>query len=632
MKKKNILIMMVILFVASFMGCRDDMAEINTNPGDVTKPDVRFLFTSALTSMKPLDYRQWFYDYNYMLKWGQITAPTGGNGDRMNEQGVADGIGGTVYRVMRAAREIQYLVDEEMTGEEQASYQYIKAMTYPILAYMAILDSDMYGSMAYSEAFRARYTNPPLLTPKYDSQEELFNILLEELGNATTVLTNPVMLDGHSISQVSLGKQDLIYNGDVKKWAQFANSLRLKIAVRLLHANKSKALKIAEDVMNSPAGILSGLNDDFIWNAGSKNYHFNDAVGGGTITKQLADFMVENKDPRIRSIFTKNSFNSMVVQAYFDAQAINPNSPNVPSYIMEYVDYSEDAEGNKTFEGWKAPGEPWVRYFGVPSYINANLEEENREYFDPQGNLFKITLNGQTRNYYPLSTFNREILKGDYTFTFPDAPGAPVVEDKEPNAWYGLYFSTAEVYFYLVELKLLGANININTQQYFKDGVELSVRAYDKIAGLNSLPYYSEPYDKVHGKAIKLENGEVEYLTSQPDYQLTGDYATDLEKVYIQQHIHFSYLPAEMFVTLRRSGVPKYNSEILPFVPFMDNYVLPRRFNVSEPLKSDLMYEIILKAYQDQGYTMSTTDVNKLNSERVWYDKGAPQFGEGPNY
>ncbi len=630
MKKNKLFIIGIAVLAILFSSCKDELADINTNPGDITEPDIRYLFTTALTEMKPMDYRQWFYDFRYMLQWGQVTAPSGGNGDRMNEQAIADGIGGTVYRVMLATREIQHLVDNEMEGEAQASYQYIRAMTYPIMAYLAILDSDMYGSMAYSEAFKARYTDPPLLTPKHDTQEELFDILLRELEETINTLTNPVTFEGRDITQVSLGKQDLIYDGDVAKWAKFANSLRLKIAVRLLHADKEKAFSIAQDVMNSSAGILSGLNDDFVYNAGSKFYHFNDQVSPGTITKHLTEFMIENRDPRIRFFFNKNSFNSRVVQAYFDAQAANPNSPNVPSYILEQVNYSE-VDGKKVFESWKAPGEPWVRYHGVPAQINDNLKSEYREYFDPQGNLFKITLNGQERTYNPLSSFNHEMLKGNLNYTFPDAPGAPVVEDIEPHAWYGLYFSTAEVYLYLTELRLLGANIAIDPATYFEDAVRLSVQAYDRMAGLNQIPYYSAPYDTEHGKAIKLENGEVEQLVSQPAYQLTGDRATDLEKVYIQQHIHFTHLPADMFSSMRRSGVPTYDSEILPFLPFADNYVLPRRFNVNEPLESDKMYDIVLESYRQQGYTMSTTDVNRLNSERVWYDKEAPEFGQGPN-
>ena len=86
---------------------------------------------------------------------------------------------------------------------------------------------------------------------------------------------------------------------------KFANSLRLKIAVRLLHADKEKAFSIAQDVMNSSAGILSGLNDDFVYSAGSKFYHFNDQVSLGQITKHLTEFMIENRDRASASFSTR---------------------------------------------------------------------------------------------------------------------------------------------------------------------------------------------------------------------------------------------------------------------------------------------------------------------------------------
>lgn len=303
------------------------MKELNTNPGDISKPNVRYLMTEALRSMKPLDYRQWFYDYSYMLKWGQITGAPEGNEARMNEQGVADGIGGTVFKVMSATKEIQHLVNKVYAPEEAAKYRYIEAMTYPLQVYLALLDTDMYGDMAYSEAFQARYTTPPLLTPKYDTQEELLDQLYEELLVATKRLSNPVLHNGAPVAQVPMAKQDIIYAGDVAKWAKFANSLKLKIAVRLLHANKAKAFQIAEEAFSNPVGLINTLEEDFIYNVGTKDYHFNDDVFPGTISKQLADFLVDNRDPRIPILLQKNDYNSMVVQAFFDAQATNPNSP-----------------------------------------------------------------------------------------------------------------------------------------------------------------------------------------------------------------------------------------------------------------------------------------------------------------
>ena len=190
---------------------------INTNPGDITEPDIRYLFTTALTEMKPMDYRQWFYDFRYMLQWGQVTArvekwrPHERTGHRRRNWR-------TVYRVMLATHGFNiWLI---MKWRERPS----------ILSIHQGDDLPDNGLLGYSRfrhvwinglfgSFKARYTDPPLLTPKHDTQEELFDILLQELEETINTLTNPVTFEGRDITQVSLGKQDLIYDGDVAKWA-----------------------------------------------------------------------------------------------------------------------------------------------------------------------------------------------------------------------------------------------------------------------------------------------------------------------------------------------------------------------------------------------------------------------------
>lgn len=111
-----------------------------------------------------------------------------------------------------------------------------------------------------------------------------------------------------------MGKQDIIYNGDVSKWARFANSLKLKIAVRLLHADKAKHSELLERRTNS-AGFDDLIDHDFIYNVGSKNYHFDDGINPGVITKHLSEFLVENKElDAFVFFFQKNDYNSMVFQ------------------------------------------------------------------------------------------------------------------------------------------------------------------------------------------------------------------------------------------------------------------------------------------------------------------------------
>ena len=83
---------------------------------------------------------------------------------------------------------------------------------------------------------------------------------------------------------------------------------------------------------------------------------------------------------------------------------------------------------------------------------------------------------------------------------------------------------------------------------------------------------------------------------------------------------------------MRRSGCPMKNSTLYPMLPLnpkVSNSPLPRRFQVNQPTVDDKMGDIKVKAYQDQGYSYGPEPA-QLNTERVWYDKKAPQFGEGP--
>lgn len=634
--KYKILFAVAVFATILMPGCKDEFADLNTDPSVVSKPDIRFLFTKALSDFDPYNYGTWFYNVSqYIFPWVQASSSTDVNLNVMKEYD-----GNRMYSVMQSTEEIKNIVDVQYAPEDGAKYQHIKAMCDPLVIYLGLFATDMGGSMPYTEAYKGRFTNPPLLTPKYDTQEELFNTWLKELDNSINLLSNPVTMNGQEVQQVSLGSQDIIYKGDAKKWAKFANSLKLKIAVRLLHVDKARALKIAEEVTSSPAGILSSVDDDFVYNLGSQQYHFGDDIWMGRASKQLIDFLVSNRDPRVRFFFEKNSFNSRVVQAFFDARYEQDNNPDfsetvrktqLPSYIKELVESEVDSNGREIFKGWKAPGEPWVRYFGAPTKINANLDPQYYDYFD--SNRFKITLNGVEKSYSPVSYYNEENVRGQIDYTYPDAPGAPVVQDKEDCPWYAVFFSTAEVNLYLAELRLLGANLPNTAEHYFREAIVNSVAVTDKVAGLNRIPYYHEIYDTEFEKSIKLQDGEIEALLEQEAYQLTGDAATKLEKVYIQQYIHFLSSPNDLIVTVRRSGIPKKDSKYIAWATLIDeSYPIPRRWAINDIETSDLMYDIKIDAFKAQGFTIGTREPGVLNTERVWYDKNAPDFGSGPNF
>lgn len=509
-------------------------------------------------------------------------------------------------------------------------------MMKTLVVYMGIQDTDMYGSMPYSEAALARYTSPALLTPKYDTQEELFASFDEDLKQAFETLSNPVVVNGNNVSQISLGYQDYVYQGDSKKWATFCNSLRLKVAVRLLHANKQKALNIANEVAQHSDYLLTSNGTDcsnnFIYNQGSEWYHSQEDPAPGYGTKVLIDFMVQNQDPRVRFFFAKNDLNSRVIQAFFDSEAElgDKCESKIPDFIMDKVDY-EVVNGKKVFKGWKAPGEPWVRYYGMPLTINASANDAYKDYYDPEGKLHKVILNGTELTYEVASGMQMEMYEGNRDYTYPDAPGAEIVQDKTDRPFYAMYFSAGEVNLYLAELKLVGANLPQSAQTYFTDGIRNSVEAWDHIAAANHIPYYDNTFDE-NETTIGLKDGELDALLSQEAYQLNG--TDDLEKVYIQQRLNFIFMPNDMYVSMRRSGVPTKTSKYLKFESFREDgsdYILPRRCPMFSGDPTNQNYANYQQALKDEGFTIGS-NAEVLNTERVWYDKGAPDFGTGPNF
>ena len=631
MKLKNIFVA-ALCSVALLSGCMDKFADINSDPSIIKNGEPRYLFTQQLSDFALQDYYLWFFDYKDMLQWGQATVPTGGNVELFN-QNLKNTGGPELKPVITYMLAIQEEVNklEKTNPVAAAGYNHLRAMSEVLLVFGAVQNTDMYGSIPYSEAYRARWGGT--LTPKYDTQEDLFDSFLNTLDKALETLNQKTFdVNGTRVSLVDLSKQDFIYQGNAAKWAKLANSIKLRIAARLYNLDKAKSFKIIEEAIANPAGFITEVEDSFIYNKGSEYFGEGGDIFPGRGSMSTIDFLVKHKDPRVRFFFSKNDYNSLVVQSYFDAKAANPSQAGLPSYIADLVE-TEIIDGKEVFKSWKEPGEPWVRYHGLPLEVNAYNDEKYNEYFDPSGRIFKVNLNGKEKSYTATSSLNLEMYRGDLGFTYPDAPDQPVKQDRENKPYYGLHFAAGETDLYLAEFKLLGANVPGTAADYFTKGVTASVKSWNHVAGLNKITYYSKAFDP-NEATLELKNGEIEEMLKSDVYQLTGDVASDLEKVYVQQRINFIYTPLELYVTMRRSGVPKKQSTILPLESFKPNgtiedFPLPRRFSFLDPAPTDKMRPIMLKAMEEQGFTIGT-EAKILNAERVWYDKAAPKFGEGP--
>lgn len=123
---------------------------------------------------------------------------------------------------------------------DPASAEYALASIWWVFSFHRL--TDYYGPVPYFNA------GSPASTVAYDSQEAIYDDFLKRLDAATTILTGKT-------GETPYRAYDIIYAGNVSKWIKFANTLRLRLALRISAADPARAQAEAEAAI--AGGVLS---------------------------------------------------------------------------------------------------------------------------------------------------------------------------------------------------------------------------------------------------------------------------------------------------------------------------------------------------------------------------------------
>ena len=619
MKANKIFIALALFAVAGLTSCRDKFAELNQKPDAVTTAEPSFLATRAQTLFETNDYLFWFYNQSYYFRWPQLAS------SGVFSEGSYGMDASVVHRQTGYITMLTYknAINNYIQAYEHPEYQAYADMCGVLAVYGAIYAIDINGDIQYTEASKYRDGGP--LTPKYDRVEDLYDLFITELDQYIATFKDE--------TQVVVSKQDIIYNGDLAKWAKLANTLKLKIAVRLYNNNPTKAGQIAQAVLSNGVGYIDSLEDAFIFHkanattGGDLAYQTGNGITMVGASENVINYMVASLDPRVRFFYTKNGFNSKIIQEFIAEGKYD----SLPPFVQDNIIL--DDEGN--FVSYIL-GEPWNRYQGRPIVWEMSPEYEAMKgiYFD-YTDRYQLTVGESSKSYGIFSSLSEEMVRGRCGYTVPTIPGGPVIQDNAQIPWWGMYLGAGETNLYLAELRQLGVISTGSAQNYYERGVTLSVQEWDKVAGKNKIPYYGTTYgyDPLE-ESIELKDGEIEAMLATDAVKWDGS----MEKIYLQQLMNFTMLADEMYVTARRSGYPKVGSDYLPFVKFQkaELAAIPRRFEFSEPAPTDIMHDIRMESLKEQGLTpgknqsgMGFATTTVLNTERLWQDKNAPQWGSG---
>lgn len=235
----------------------DTLDEKFYNPDKLTEADFSLLFASAQTKGHLFRY-DYGATFHYMRGFGKML----GLGvsplylDRTQNNTIVrpwDGWSGTPFNEFiftqtctNYSKELSgmKLLYADMTEEEQEQNKVYMLCSDIIRSYAFQRATDLYDDMPYSEAGGAFQE---LFYPKYDTQEEIYMNIMETLKNAAAELSEYQFQTDAQESKFS--SVDILCNGDLDKWIRMANSLRLRMAMRLCHVKPDAALSTIKELI-----------------------------------------------------------------------------------------------------------------------------------------------------------------------------------------------------------------------------------------------------------------------------------------------------------------------------------------------------------------------------------------------
>lgn len=500
MKFSKSYITMMASCMMMLSACSDSyMENINTDPSKAATIDANAQLTTAqLQTYGDLGmveiYRNYLYAFNQQLMGCWNTTNYGGHHTQDNSEMTR--IWSSFY-----PNAIKNITDAEYRTSQDAEKKNINSVLRIYKVYLISLITDVYGDVPYSEAGLGYIDNK--FTPKYDTQEDIYNNFFTELSEASANL-------GTSIDRV-IG--DVIYKGDMNRWKKLANSLRLRYAMRISDVNPEKAKTEFEAAIADPAGIIESSSDDALIKYMEIAFSFGQEAYTDFRGNALSQLLFGNDPSNNPSYVCSTFFNQMydngdprtfrITRCYFDGLMSATSSNN-------RVDITDEMIANNIKFQPRVPGEfSWDNW---PSgYESAILKE--------------MAISNPSIN----PTVAREVIpKLANNFLKGDNPGVVI--------------TSAEVKFLLAEAKLKGWNVGEKSVEVlYAEGVR---------AAMNFLSdnYGCEPITDAEFTAYMAKN-EI-------------GYTDEVKKASIntQAWLHHFTNPSECWANQRRSGFPRLKS------------------------------------------------------------------------
>lgn len=641
MKTKNIIILgaLSVASVVGMMGC-SDFAEVNTNPNDANIDQVQpewFLNNSILgAQMNPE-----IAERIFVLMWKRSAHFDRGSGftlgadnDEYNRLYLVDGSYalGWLNRA-NSAIDIAKLKIEKDVDNLYPHYRNIPSMARIWRAYLNSELADNFGPIPVLNAFQGVVT-------EYNSEKIVYEYILKELKEAEAGLDE-------SIDMSAMSKYDPFFAGDVSKWKKYANSMRMRIAMRISAVDPELAKAEFEDAVKKPfiqtAADIAGVQE--------VDTNYDDL--SGVMSRSW------NKQP------ISVTFNNLVVglggQEFGVPEELQSYVKDPHQYLGEYLDKQFPLTTNDPCAGY---------YFqGIPKYIDPRAPKlYNIPGYD-DGSVYSTAIGMPEKDVISMpnvkdSKDNVVEIRVKYSWSawvaglwdqkgsLADALITPVphypslAKSYRNGSLKRIFFGNWESYFLLAEAGVNGWTVPGTTKDNYEKGIAASFDYHGVSARLAGY-LESTDYNRI-GTSVKFDHTEEAkpYTITYHDPYTNTDKTTtytypknsiykngqvnndQLTKIITQKYIAQNpWLPLEVWNDQRRLGLPFFENQATEVAYNPTNQVLLTPAT-SKECRLDfypkrLRYPAAIQTNNPEGYNKAIQELGGENKTTtpLWWNK-----------
>ena len=555
MKQSKYITIITMACALFFASCSDEyMENMNTDPSKAATIDPNAQLTTAQLqtygdlSMMEI-YRNYHYAFTQQLMGCWNTTNYGGRHTLDNNE---------MSRIWTSfyTQSLKNIIDAQYRTAEDAEKVNINSVLRIYRVYLMSIITDTYGDAPFSEAGLGFLEGK--FNPKYDKQEDIYNAFFLELEDAV----NKIDPTKDKVTG------DLIYAGDVTKWQQLANSLRLRFAMRISNVNPTKAQTEFENALAANGGVITDASSDALIKYMTIAFSFGQEAysdyRGNSLSQLLFGNDPANNPSYLCSTFFNQLYNSgdprtfKISRCYYDGlmSATSPdNRVDITQEMIEKgIDFSPRDPGAYSWEPWPT---------GYDSDICAELAVNNPS----------VT-----------ATMAREVEpKLANNFLKSDNPG--------------VVMPSAEVKFLMAEATVKKWNVgSVSAEDLYKQGVRAAMDFLTDNYGCTATT--DAEFD-----AFIQDKGAFGHTDNQK-----------LEAINTQAWIlHFTN-PAECWANVRRSGYPKLKSPA--------EYGFGQYLTGGTEIPVRLCYPVLESSYNKKSYNEAIERMGGTDNwhSLLWWD------------